>query len=224
MCSTRGKGTEMAYRCNLCVSFIAFTLSLLLNHIGRCHSSDPDFHALCGINGCTRTYKKYVSFRNHVKIKHKDVLLAERDRVDTEQENGISSESEVEFDMNDSENLYDDANHLPQFDFLQATDEIRRTSALHLLKMKDRDRVSQTAIDSFVDNTTSIVRTSMDVLKRGLMNRLDTAGIDFNAVPGLSELFQEDSLAMNPFSGLREEAQQCQYYKDHFNLVVSATF
>lgn len=69
--------------------------------------------------------------------------------------------------------------------------------------MKDRDRVSQIAIDSFVDNATSIVRTSMDVLKWGLMNRLDTAGINFNAVPGLPELFQEDSLAMNSFSGLR---------------------
>ena len=144
--------------------------------------------------------------------------------MDTEQENCILSESEVEFDINDSEHLYDDANHLPQFDFLQASEEIRRTSALHWLKMKDRDRVTQTAIDSLVDNTTSIVRTSMDVLKRGLMNRLDTAGIDFNAVPGLPELFQEDSLALNPFSGSREEAQQCQYYKDHFNLVVSTTF
>lgn len=56
------------------------------------------------------------------------------------------------------------------------------------------------------------------------MNRLDTAGINFNAVPGLPELFQEDSLAMNSFSGLRDEAQQCQYFKDHVNLVVSTTF
>lgn len=216
----------MAYRCNLCVGFIGFTLALLLNHIFRCHSDEPSFHVLCGINGCTRTYKKFLSFRNHVNTKHKDVKLAERHhRENTEQENDISSESEMEFDIDDDgPQLYDDAAPLPRFDFEQESEEIRRTSALHLLKMKDRDRASQTAIDSFVDNTTSIVRTSIDLLKRGLMNRLDTAGIDFNTVPGLPELFQENSLAMNPFSGLREEAQQCQYYKDHFNLVVSTTF
>ena len=200
----------MAYRCNLCVGFIGFTLALLLNHIFRCHSDELSFHVLCGINGCTRTYKKFLSFRNHVKTKHKDLLLAERHhRENTEQENDISSESEMEFDMDDDgPQLYDDAAPLPRFDFEQESEEIRRTSALHLLKMKDRDRASQTAIDSFVDNTTSIVRTSIDLLKRGLMNRLDTAGIDFSAVPGLPELFQENSLAMNPFSGLREEAQQ----------------
>jgi hypothetical protein len=126
------------------------------------------FHVLCGINGCTRTYKKFVSFRNHVKTKHKDILLAERHhRENTEQENDISSESEMEFDMDDDgPQLYDDAAPLPRFDFEQESEEIRRTSALHLLKMKDRDRVSQTAIDSFVDNTTSIVRTSMDLLKK----------------------------------------------------------
>ena len=84
-----------------------------------------------------------------------------------------------------------------------------------------KDRVSQAGIDSFVETTTSIVRTSVEMLKSGLMNRLDTAGIDFTAVPGLPELFQEDSLAMNPFSGLRNENEQTKYFKDHLNLVVS---
>ena len=84
-----------------------------------------------------------------------------------------------------------------------------------------KDRVSQAGIDSFVETTTSIVRTSVEMLKSGLMNRLDTAGIDFTAVPGLPELFQEDSLAMNPSFGLRNENEQTKYFKDHLNLVVS---
>ena len=55
------------------------------------------------------------------------------------------------------------------------------------------------------------------------MNRLDSAGIDFSSVPGLPELFQEDSLAMNHFSGIVNEEQQNNYFKDHLNLVVSKT-
>ena len=54
------------------------------------------------------------------------------------EENGIFSESEIEFNRNDSEHLYNDVNHLPQFDFLETSEEIRHTRALHLLKMKDR--------------------------------------------------------------------------------------
>ena len=213
----------MAYRCNLCVNFIAITLALLLNHLGRCHSNDPNFHALCGINGCTRTYREFFSFRNHVSTKHADLLRAERDLEAADQTNNSLGESDMDFDTNEDESatLYDVTSSPPD-DLVRESEEIRRNGALYLLKMKDRDRASQTAIDSFVENTTSIVRKSMEILKSGLINRLDTAGIDFRAVPGLTELFKEDSLAMNPFSGLNGEKQQNEYFKDHLNLVVSS--
>ena len=138
-----------------------------------------------------------------------------------EEMNDNSSGSDMDGEMDeDVDGTYDFA-PLPPFDFQRESEKIRRTGALHLLRMKDKDRVSQAGIDSFVENTTSIVRTSVQILKLGLMNKLDTAGIDFRAVPGLPELFQEDSLALNPFSGLRKENEQNKYFKDHFNLVVS---
>ena len=87
--------------------------------------------------------------------------------------------------------------------------------------MKDKDRVSQAGIDSFVKNTTSIVRTTVEILKSVLMNRLDSAGKDFSAVPGLPEHFQDDSLALNPFSGLAKRNGKNEFFKDHSNLVVS---
>ena len=66
------------YRCNLCVHFVAFTLALFLNHLVRCHTSDPNFHVLhvCGINGCSKTYRNCISFKNNIKRKHADLLLA----------------------------------------------------------------------------------------------------------------------------------------------------
>ena len=108
-----------------------------------------------------------------------------------------------------------DCARLPQFDLVRESEEIRRTGALYLLQMK------AIAIDSVVENTTNIVKTSIKMIKSGLMNRLDTAGKDFSAVPGLLELFQEDSLALNPFSGLTDEQQQNKYFKEKLNLVVS---
>ena len=50
----------MAYRCNLCVHFVAFTLALSLSHLVRYHASDPNFHVPCGINGCSKTYRNCI--------------------------------------------------------------------------------------------------------------------------------------------------------------------
>ena len=50
----------MAYRCNLCVHFVAFTLALFLSHFVRYHASDPNFRVLCGINGCSKTYRNCI--------------------------------------------------------------------------------------------------------------------------------------------------------------------
>ncbi len=188
--------------------------------MGRCHSCEANFLVLCGINGCPRTYRNCVSFRNHITRKHADVLLAESQTDCRIVENVDGNSGETDSDSSASEELDHDSR---QFDVQKTSEEVQRAAALYLLKLKDRDRVPQTVINSIVENTTDIVRTNMDVLKSRLTAQLDTAGIDFNAVPGIAELFHEDSITMNPFSGLANENQQHQYYKDNLNLVVSTS-
>ena len=77
--SSRLRGEK--YRCNLCVHFVAFTLALFLNHLVRYHTSDPNFHVLCGINGGSKTYRNCISFKNHIERKHADLLLAGTEMV-----------------------------------------------------------------------------------------------------------------------------------------------
>lgn len=132
------------------------------------------------------------------------MLKAEKNGGNVEEMNDNSSGSDMDGEMDEDVGGTYEFAPLPLFDFQRESEEIRRTGALHLLRMKDKDRVAQAGIDSFVENTTSIVRTSVQILKSGLMNRLDTAGIDFRAVPGLPELFQEDSLALNSFFWLKK--------------------
>ena len=60
---------------------MAFTLALFLNHLVRYHTSNPNFHGLCGINGCSKTYRNCISFKNHIKRKHADLLLAGTEMV-----------------------------------------------------------------------------------------------------------------------------------------------
>ena len=107
------------------------------------------------------------------------------------------------------------------FDLNQETEQTRKANALCLLSFKERGRVPQTVVDSFVESSTQIARNSINMLKSGLISRLNTAGIQFSAVPGLRELFGESKLPMDPFSGINRESLQYGYYKEHFHLVVS---
>ena len=98
----------VAYRCNLCVHFVAFTLALFLSHLVRYHASDPNFHVLCGINGCSKTYRNcFRSFifvcgplHDHVSkttSKEKNGQAAEQENG-TDDMNSDSSASEMDED------------------------------------------------------------------------------------------------------------------------------
>ena len=95
-CPSRVQGSRRLrgekYRCNLCVHFVAFTLALFLNHLVRYHTSDPNFHVLRGINGCSKTYRNYISFKNHIERKHAD-LLADKSGQAAAQENDTNDMS-----------------------------------------------------------------------------------------------------------------------------------
>jgi len=62
------------YRCNLCVGFQAVTVQLLLNHIGRNHKNEANFHVLCGVDGCARTYI-YAMSEMHLKQKSIKIFI-----------------------------------------------------------------------------------------------------------------------------------------------------
>ena len=81
----------------------------------------------------------------------------------------------------------------------------RRVSALSLLKLKEKGRVPQTVVDYYVDSATEVVQASIGRLKSRIQNSLEGSGINFNAVAGLAELFESDSIITKPFLGIENE-------------------
>ena len=69
-------------------------------------------------------------------------------------------------------------------------DEKKKMDALFLL---------QKVTDNIMDDVTTLVKNTVEILKMGVQNRLDSAGLRFDAVPGLSELFKDDHPISNPF-------------------------
>ena len=43
-------------------------------------------------------------------------------------------------------------------------------------------------LTEYIGGSTNLVRNTVELIQIGVQNRLDNAGIDFDAVPGLSEL------------------------------------
>ncbi|CAB4019697.1 Hypothetical predicted protein, partial [Paramuricea clavata] len=96
----------MVYRCSMCVGYLTVSLPELLDHLRRSHSNYPNFHVLCGLDGCPRTYKRVVSFRNHLIRKH-NIYGKENEPVINNDENprdmNIDGENDPAIQENDAE-------------------------------------------------------------------------------------------------------------------------
>ncbi|XP_059379284.1 uncharacterized protein LOC132114902 [Carassius carassius] len=68
----------MIWRCVICCLFVALSLRALLSHINT--GSSPDFHVICGIDGCTQKYRIYNSFYYHVKRRHSSHFISHKSR------------------------------------------------------------------------------------------------------------------------------------------------
>ena len=91
-------------------------------------------------------------------------------------------------------------------------DQKKKTDALFLLQTK--------VTDNIMDGVTSLVKNTVEILKMGVQNRLDSAGLRFDAVPGLDELFKDDHPISSPLCHVNTEHKQAAYFKENFNLVV----
>ena len=46
--------------------------------------------------------------------------------------------------------------------------------------------------ENIMDKVTSIVKNTVEILRMGVQNRLNSASLRFDAVPGLTELFEDN--------------------------------
>ena len=109
---------------------------------------------------------------------------------------------------------------LPPFDFALEAHNIQKANALCLMQVKDEGKVPQTVVDSFVRNTSQIVENSVNLVKSALSQCLDNAGLQMENIPGINEIFNEESIITTPFGEIQNEAAQLTYYKKTFGMVV----
>ena len=103
--------------------------------------------------------------------------------------------------------------------FLTGTDqeELRRSSALFILKMKEQRRTSQVVINDIVEGSRSLFCLTFDRLQAGVKSQLAEVGVDPESV-GLEKVFKD---IVDPFQGLETCHLQEKYFREELHLVVS---
>ena len=199
---------------------------MMVKHLFEVHCYEPSFMYACNIEQCPRAFSlgsTYSSFLSHANRKHPNwrQVLDATSPIRRLQQPCLQSTIEIE-SSNDDENDGggDDDDHMdysmPDYPTYDNEDDgisdSQKAAAQFLLTLRERYKLSQTAVDFAVGAVNQIISALYEEMKTSITKILDDRGI---SVP---DLFVPAPL--NPFEGLETEYKQAQFYKDHFGLVV----
>ena len=118
-------------------------------HIRRTHSHDPNFLITCGRPGCCKAYKQFSSFKSHIYRNHPE-LLEETDQANDD--DIISDNSDCPCPSADSLSSMDESESDDEANEEKMRENMAlRNVALFLLKTRECNKLSQTAMNNLMD-------------------------------------------------------------------------
>ena len=57
-------------KCPMC-TFEARSVRIVLSHLRSVHSNDPRFNVMCGLDGCSSTFRTFSAFYSHIYRRHR---------------------------------------------------------------------------------------------------------------------------------------------------------
>ena len=207
----------MVVYCWICYNFAGRTLKGVLRHMRSVHSHESNFHLVCGINSCPRTYTKFPSFKKHLYRHHRCQLDSSRVTILTPTTDLKETESEVQMEqlLFDNEEGHDnEENH----DFVTDPELEKKTFGLFLLKMKEVHKVSQNALITMVDDVNDLIQDKIKTLEIDVMSTLASFGVGSVCCNELKKLFS--TAQCTPFSSLNTTYLQEKYYREYLGLLV----
>jgi hypothetical protein len=148
----------------------------LIRHIGVVHSQQPNFHIVCGISGCPRTYNNFLSYKKHVYRKHKLYLDIENGN---HQDVVLNSEEDIHVGLFQ---LHPEIPETSSTGTGTCTPQDGKSyAALTLLKMKQEYKISETAVSGLIhiETFTSLLHFKLSQIENLLSS---TCAIEFHNV------------------------------------------
>lgn len=87
-------------------------------------------------------------------------------------------------------------------------------------KLKETQKLTQVSVDSVLQDVSELCTVTVGELGTAVKSAIESAGLQFNNIPGLPELFTPSSPFCQPFRGLSTYQQQLTHYKNDLNFVV----
>ncbi len=160
--------------CWLCSSFAASTLKAVVRHIGAVHARNSNFHVLCGIQGCVRTYAKFHSFKKHVYRHHREHLNSSNP-----QNTGASGSISTQDDEDELGFLNPDSLATTGYDYTEQ-------AALFLLKARHVHKISQLSLDDLLADISSMIADRVQYIQnkvqQQLPSTLSTSSVHFHLI------------------------------------------
>ena len=191
-----------SFPCSFCSGeFSAPSETLLLSHIRLVHSCDPDFCIECSFSGCCRTFKNFRTYQNH--------------RLTHSRNEGSQGAEDVDHGIKEDARsvLANDEVHTPTVTDMQSY------AARWILKTRESRGLTRSATQGVLEDVQDLVSFVAQTLESQTYAILQSNGIDYSTVYGLSDVFT--GLTTTPFQGLTSFHQQLQYFRNNFNLIVS---
>ena len=186
------------------------------------HSNDIDFEVTCGINECSKVYKKCSSFVSHVYRCHREFIVQNTPVTNPSCSSLAINQSIAPVDvLNELDATNDcgllDIQHTVHQLLGVEKQEQKKKSALFILYLKKIKCLSEAAVQVVISKCQEMIDYSTKRIEAGVNERLCAHGIDPQEL-ALSEVFTDVS---NPFEGLNNIYLQEKYFSEQLGCIVS---
>ena len=220
----------MTLTCNYC-TFRCSDGTSLVKHVFQAHHTDPLFHWVCAIRGCSHSFtagSTYSSFLSHANRKHVNWADSLKEgspdfinsvRVTSNPNSGGANDDDgpnpltggTNGGLDHSDGLDRPGGSEPDPDDGSALSNqisLKEAAARFLLTLKEKYRLTQAAVDFSVGSVKQMLSMMSEEFKKSASLETSTSERDL----------------IDPFDGLETEYFQLKYYREKFHLVVSSFY
>ena len=206
-----------AEQCPLC-GFFSPSFRLFVSHLRLVHSTDSAFRVSCNVGECSQEFTSFSAFNSHVYRWHRAAIGLEHetaeDTIVSCSSPSLTSDQDIsaaDFDTYGAQDL-DEENHQRAYDGASH----RKTNAEFIMKHSEGRQLSQAALDDVIKGCRAICKQTLGTVKEIITVALSDIGI---VDPGFTDML---STIPDPFDGLESQYTRENFYKQHFNYVVSS--
>ena len=129
--------------CQKCTDFFTSTISEMVSHLVLVHQNDLALHITCDKPGCQSTFTRVFSYKSHLRPTHRDINIKKPVAQLTHGIEEVNRDGRVVYE---DEEIVDTQNG-------DEMNNMKRAKVLYLLKLKEKNFLTQTSLDSVVQDT-----------------------------------------------------------------------